>query len=113
MDNRIGRKRARSVSVSHEIASKHGAGSMAASSMRSVSRVRDRSIMGLKNEKVSQLTSTHAFFQQKIEAFSMHRKSQRKNNLQARAGEADRHIPDSRPKHLLSGKRGMGTNDRR
>ncbi|XP_062550584.1 nucleolar GTP-binding protein 1 [Armigeres subalbatus] len=31
----------------------------------------------------------------------------------ARKGEADRHIPDLKPKHLFAGKRGAGTADRR
>ena len=36
-----------------------------------------------------------------------------KNNMLARRGEADRHIPDLKPKHLFSGKRGIGKTDRR
>ena len=31
----------------------------------------------------------------------------------ARKGEGDRHIPDLKPKHLLTGKRGIGKTDRR
>jgi nucleolar GTP-binding protein len=31
----------------------------------------------------------------------------------AKKGEADRHIPDLKPKHLFSGKRPRGTADRR
>jgi nucleolar GTP-binding protein len=31
----------------------------------------------------------------------------------AKRGEADRHVPDLKPKHLYSGKMGMGTRDRR
>ncbi|RFU28281.1 hypothetical protein B7463_g8066, partial [Scytalidium lignicola] len=34
--------------------------------------------------------------------------SQRKMNRMARQGEADRHVADAMPKHLFSGKRGMG-----
>ena len=41
------------------------------------------------------------------------RRAQSKMNSQARAGEADRHIPTKMPKHLFSGKRGMGSTDRR
>ncbi|GAO51177.1 GTP binding protein Nog1 [Saitoella complicata NRRL Y-17804] len=33
----------------------------------------------------------------------------RERNRHARAGEADRHVPESRPKHLLAGKRSNGT----
>ena len=32
---------------------------------------------------------------------------------QGRASESDRRIPNQRPKHLFSGKRGMGKTDRR
>lgn len=38
---------------------------------------------------------------------------QRKRNRQARAGEADRHISPALPKHLFSGKRGIGKTQRR
>jgi len=41
------------------------------------------------------------------------KKSVTKRNMQARRGEGDRHIPDLKPKHLLSGKRGIGKTDRR
>jgi nucleolar GTP-binding protein len=41
----------------------------------------------------------------------LRKKSQRKANRAARAGEADRHVPDLKPKHLYSGKTGMGTRD--
>lgn len=42
-----------------------------------------------------------------------HKLSQRKMNRMARQGEADRHIGAAMPKHLFSGKRGMGkTNSR-
>ena len=34
-----------------------------------------------------------------------------KRSKMARKGEADRHIPTLRPKHLLSGKRGKGKTD--
>lgn len=36
-----------------------------------------------------------------------------KDKVKARAGEADRHVPDFKPKHLHSGKRGKGKTDRR
>lgn len=39
--------------------------------------------------------------------------SQRKRNRMARAGEADRHIAEKKPKHLYAGKRGMGKTQRR
>jgi nucleolar GTP-binding protein len=44
----------------------------------------------------------------------MGKKSQRKLlNREARIGEADRAIICKKPKHLFSGKRGMGKTDRR
>jgi len=36
-----------------------------------------------------------------------------KRNRMARAGEADRHVGVTMPKHLFAGKRGMGKNQRR
>lgn len=41
------------------------------------------------------------------------RKKQRNLQQEARKGEADRHIFVKRPKHLFSGKRGLGKTDRR
>jgi len=38
---------------------------------------------------------------------------QKVRNREARKGEADRHVPDLKPKHLFSGKRGMGKTDYR
>ena len=39
--------------------------------------------------------------------------AQRPANQEARKGEADRRILCSRPKHLFTGKRGIGKTDRR
>lgn len=39
--------------------------------------------------------------------------SQRKLNLDARKGEADRRVLQSKPKHLFAGKRKQGKTDRR
>ncbi|XP_056375500.1 GTP-binding protein 4 [Hyla sarda] len=41
------------------------------------------------------------------------KKSQRKMNRLSKKGEADRHVFDLKPKHLLAGKRKSGTHDRR
>ncbi|KAH6578672.1 hypothetical protein BASA50_004378 [Batrachochytrium salamandrivorans] len=70
---------------------------------RSQSRVptRDRSVMGLRNIK------------QKVEADLLKKKIQKIPNLYAKRGEADREILVKKPKHLLSGKRGMGKTERR
>ncbi|XP_064644176.1 GTP-binding protein 4-like [Lineus longissimus] len=43
----------------------------------------------------------------------LHKLGQRQMNRYARAGEADRHIAEKKPKHLFSGKRGLGKTDRR
>nr|ANM86107.1 nucleolar GTP-binding protein 1 [Stygiella incarcerata] len=44
---------------------------------------------------------------------SIAKKAERKRNRDARKGEGDRHVFDMHPKHLLSGKRKSGTNQRR
>jgi len=49
---------------------------------------------------------------QQQRALSLTRKAQTKRNKEARKGEGDRHVPDLKPKHLFSGQRGLGTNDR-
>ena len=50
---------------------------------------------------------------QKNKAIKMGDRAQRRMGKMARRGEADRHIPDLKPKHLMSGKRGIGKTDRR
>jgi len=50
---------------------------------------------------------------QKTHAEKLSKKSHRVRNLDARMGEADRHVYDLKPKHLFSGKRGIGKTDRR
>lgn len=49
----------------------------------------------------------------KAKAKKLAKLAQRKPNLNARKGEADRRILDMKPKHLLSGKRGLGKAGRR
>jgi len=49
----------------------------------------------------------------KEKATKMARKAQKAMNQDARKGEADRHVYDLMPKHLYSGKRGIGKTDRR
>jgi nucleolar GTP-binding protein len=46
-------------------------------------------------------------------AIKMGDRAQRRSGKMARRGEGDRHIPDLKPKHLYSGKRGKGKTDRR
>ena len=50
---------------------------------------------------------------QSNKAIKMSDKAQFKMGKEARKGEADRHIPDLKPKHLFSGKRPRGSTDRR
>ncbi|KAI8812044.1 P-loop containing nucleoside triphosphate hydrolase protein [Cladochytrium replicatum] len=62
---------------------------------------RDRSVMGLKSEK------------QKAEADKHKKRAQKRMNQMAKQGEADRHIAVKLPKHLFTGKRGIGKADHR
>ncbi|KAL5056947.1 hypothetical protein RYX36_028551 [Vicia faba] len=50
---------------------------------------------------------------QKIKAIGLARKSVKKRNKNAKRGEADRVIPNLKPKHLYAGKRPKGKTDRR
>ncbi|KAJ6821334.1 uncharacterized protein M6B38_392825 [Iris pallida] len=50
---------------------------------------------------------------QKLKAIKIARNSTKMRNRDARRGEADRVIPNLKPKHLFSGKRGIGKTDRR
>jgi nucleolar GTP-binding protein len=102
---RGGRKRARSAAADDAVQADMARGSSALRSeslaARSISRVRDRSTMGVRNIK------------QKVQAENIGKKFQRPANLLAKRGEADRAVLSSKPKHLFTGKRGMGKNDRR
>ncbi|CAE7581751.1 unnamed protein product [Symbiodinium sp. CCMP2592] len=64
-------------------------------------RARSRSRMGLPNEEAAQVVE------------KKRRKTLRQFNKQGKKGEADRWVPDLKPKHLYSGKRGIGKTDRR
>jgi len=50
---------------------------------------------------------------QKLQAELIAKKGIRKRNMQAKKGEGDRVILNMKPKHLYSGHRGIGKNDRR
>jgi nucleolar GTP-binding protein len=54
-----------------------------------------------------------AVAKRKVKSKSIVKKSEGRRNRDARKGEGDRHVFDMHPKHLLSGKRKSGTNDRR
>ncbi|XP_062981860.1 GTP-binding protein 4 [Elgaria multicarinata webbii] len=60
-----------------------------------------RDVSGLRDVKMVKKTKT------------MMKKAQRKMNRLGKKGEADRHVFDLKPKHLFSGKRKSGTNQRR
>ncbi|KAJ2383076.1 Nucleolar GTP-binding protein 1, partial [Coemansia sp. RSA 2611] len=94
---RIGRKRGRSESRDPAVLLARSS-SLAA---RAVSTQRDRSTMGLKNARQKTVSDKKKLV------------SQRQMNLMARAGESDRKIGMKMPKHLVTGKRSIGTNDRR
>nr|XP_056713266.1 GTP-binding protein 4 [Euleptes europaea] len=67
---------------------------------RSSSRT-PRDVSGLRDAKMVKKTKT------------MMKKAQKKMNRLGRKGEGDRHVFDLKPKHLFSGKRKSGTNQRR
>ncbi|EHH18848.1 Chronic renal failure gene protein [Macaca mulatta] len=67
---------------------------------RSCSRT-PRDVSGLRDVKMVKKAKT------------MMKNAQKKMNRQGKKGEADRHVFDTKPKHLLSGKRKAGKKDRR
>ncbi|KAJ4757475.1 Nucleolar GTP-binding protein 1 [Rhynchospora pubera] len=113
--SRIGRKRERSVAVdgfgddSMEI-DNEGKGSYKKLRLRSVSRSRSRS-----RASIEEVVPGKGFKdkKQKVKAIKLGKKSVKKRNKDARKGEADRVILNMMPKHLFSGKRGIGKTSRR
>jgi nucleolar GTP-binding protein len=67
---------------------------------RSRSKLRDRSVLGLREDDIKK---TNKLKQKAQTGYTKH----------GRKGEADRAISASKPKHLYSGKRGIGSTDRR
>lgn len=67
----------------------------------SAAATRDRSVLGLRDDGT----------RERVE--KMKRLAQKRSNLHAKRGEADRDVSVAKPKHLFSGKRKSGTNDRR
>ncbi|KAJ1695614.1 hypothetical protein LUZ63_012312 [Rhynchospora breviuscula] len=78
--------------------------------LRSVSRSRSRS-----RAPVEEVIPGEGFKdkEQKVKAIKLGKKSVKKRNKDARKGEADRVILNMMPKHLFSGKRGIGKTSRR
>ncbi|KAJ3687577.1 hypothetical protein LUZ61_017241 [Rhynchospora tenuis] len=110
-----GRKRERSVAADGagddgmEI-DNDGKGSNKKLRLRSVSRSRSRS-----RAPVEEVIPGEGFKdkEQKVKAIKLGKKSVKKRNKDARKGEADRVILNMMPKHLFSGKRGIGKTSRR
>ncbi|XP_004489044.1 nucleolar GTP-binding protein 1-like [Cicer arietinum] len=107
--SRQGRKRERSPSVD-------GRGGMdidgdTPSKKQRLSRSRSRSVSRPPHEVVPGEGLRDSA--QKIKAIKLAKKSVKKRNKDARRGEADRVIPNVKPKHLYTGKRSNGKTDRR
>ncbi|KAK3281987.1 hypothetical protein CYMTET_10256 [Cymbomonas tetramitiformis] len=97
-----GRKRGREEEEGNEVEEMDGGRAMRSKSRGSQSRVREPT--------PSEGLSTVA---QKAKAIKLSDKAQRSRNKMAKAGEGDRVIHTKMPKHLFSGKRGIGKTDRR
>jgi len=86
---------------------------------RSKKRVRDEEMEEEKPKKGRSVSRTPKpgggikDLKQQLLADMLERKAQRTVQKQGRVAESDRRIPNERPKHLFSGKRGMGKTDRR
>ncbi|KAK9828781.1 hypothetical protein WJX72_002049 [[Myrmecia] bisecta] len=103
--SRAGRKRTRSEAPeamdvdAAPVKRIHSSKSRSMSRGRSLSTAAPRDGAGLKDAA------------QRNKAVKMSDKAQRKAGKLARRGEGDRHIPDLKPKHLMSGKSGIGKRD--
>lgn len=109
--SRVGRKRERSVAGDDSMdIDNDGKGSNKKLRLRSVSRSRSRS-----RPPIEELVPGEGFKdkEQKVKAIKLGKKSVKKRNKDARKGEADRVILNMMPKHLFSGKRGIGKTSRR
>jgi len=93
-----GRKRARSLSAAPETETDKKERKLVA---RSRSRSKTPAQEGFKSEG------------ERSRSLSVKFKDQKRSGKLAKKGEADRHVPDLRPKHLNVGKRGIGKTDRR
>jgi nucleolar GTP-binding protein len=116
------RERSRSRSRSQSRArSEARSDSQATSRSRSVSgsrlgRKRSRSELDSRGLSVSRAVSQSRAFRdekQKSTAERLAKRAKTEYSRDGRKGESDRHIFDLKPKHLYSGKRGIGSTDRR
>lgn len=78
-------------------------------------KLRLRSRSATRDQSVPRKASPSPFrnVKQKMQAEKISKVAQRPRNSDGRMGEADRHFYDPKPKHLFSGKRGIGKSDRR
>eukprot|EP00270_Netrium_digitus_P002420 TRINITY_DN12731_c0_g1_i4.p1 TRINITY_DN12731_c0_g1~~TRINITY_DN12731_c0_g1_i4.p1 ORF type:complete len:680 (+),score=208.07 TRINITY_DN12731_c0_g1_i4:196-2235(+) len=109
-----GRKRERSLAPAEEADGADGESAMDVDgaerpSKRARSRSRSRSRATLEAQPGEGFKDT----EQKLKAVKMAKKAIRRRNKEARRGEADRTIVNLRPKHLFTGKRGIGKTERR
>jgi nucleolar GTP-binding protein len=116
------RERSRSRSRSQSRArSEARSDSQVSSRSRSVSgsrigRKRSRSELDSRGLSVSRSVSQSRAFKdekQKSTAERLAKRAKREYSRDGRKGESDRHVFDLKPKHLYSGKRGIGSTDRR
>jgi len=87
---------------------------------RPTKKLRERSQSRARSQSVPRDEAGHAYKDKeqqaqakKVAKKKVARAMKVKGRGTARKGEADRHIPDMKPKHLFSGKRGIGKTDRR
>uniref|UniRef100_A0A7S0NA15 Nucleolar GTP-binding protein 1 n=1 Tax=Pyramimonas obovata TaxID=1411642 RepID=A0A7S0NA15_9CHLO len=100
--SRTGRKRQRDKSMDMDTDEQERGRSLSRVDARSMSRGRSQTPGGgIKDLETAK------------KALKIADKMQFKRNKLAKRGEGDRHIPDLKPKHLLTGKRGIGKTDRR
>ncbi|KAL2941975.1 Nucleolar GTP-binding protein 1 [Bienertia sinuspersici] len=106
-----GRKRQRSPDMGGEGDAMDMDGEQSNKKQRAMSRSRSRS----KSRPPGELIPGEGYKDsvQKGKAMKLAKKSSKKRNKNAHKGEADRVIPNLKPKHLFSGKRSTGKTDRR
>lgn len=104
--SRVDRGRKRERSEAPGVAMEVEGETRAMKRLKSRSRSRSRPVEALPGEGYKDTA-------QKVKAIKMGRVAVKVRNLQAKRGEGDRQVFDLRPKHLFSGKRGIGKTDRR
>jgi len=84
-------------------------------SQKRIHSTKSRSLSRGRSESLAKPSSGSGLkdIRQRNKAIKMSDRSQRLRNKMARKGEGDRHIPTLKPKHLLTGIRGIGKTQRR